>query len=134
MEARDIPQELVDILDERAGRKHSREGSVVTTLAEILTRYDELKGMEMDSEHTASIDPPDWVSVRLREAANIVRGDGHDCAIGRVYDLLDSLADRAEHIEKVGIMPTRETNWGMVFCHAAIFASGIVKEDKGDSV
>lgn len=43
MEARDVPQELIDILDERAGRKHSREGSVVSTLAEILTRYEETR-------------------------------------------------------------------------------------------
>lgn len=39
----DIPQELIDIIDERAGKKHSREGRVLTTLAEILTKYDELK-------------------------------------------------------------------------------------------
>ena len=35
-----IPQELVDLLDERAGKKHSRDGAVLTTLAEILTRYE----------------------------------------------------------------------------------------------
>lgn len=39
----EIPQELIDILDERAGKKHSRSGVVVRALAEILTRYDELK-------------------------------------------------------------------------------------------
>jgi hypothetical protein len=39
----EIPQELIDLLDERAGKKHSREGRVLSTLAEILTRYDELK-------------------------------------------------------------------------------------------
>lgn len=38
----EIPQELVDILDERAGKKHSRAGIVLLTLAEILTKYDEL--------------------------------------------------------------------------------------------
>jgi hypothetical protein len=36
----EIPQELVDLLDRAAGRAHSRAGSVVRTLAEILTRYD----------------------------------------------------------------------------------------------
>lgn len=43
MESSEIPQELVDILDDRAGKKHSRTGPVLTTLAEILTKYDELK-------------------------------------------------------------------------------------------
>jgi hypothetical protein len=43
MTADEVPQELIDLLDERAGRKHSRTGSVVSTLAEILTLYDELK-------------------------------------------------------------------------------------------
>jgi hypothetical protein len=39
----EVPRQLIDILDRRAGRKHSRDGVVVTTLAEILTRYDELR-------------------------------------------------------------------------------------------
>lgn len=38
-----IPQELIDILDLRAGRQHSRTGSVVSCLAEILTAYDRLR-------------------------------------------------------------------------------------------
>lgn len=37
----EIPQDLLDILDKRAGKVHSRQGSVVACLAEILTRYDE---------------------------------------------------------------------------------------------
>lgn len=36
------PQELVDLLDQRAGKVHRRDGVVLRTLAEILTRYDEL--------------------------------------------------------------------------------------------
>lgn len=39
----EIPQELIDLIDERAGKKHSAEGQVLTTLAEILTRYDEIR-------------------------------------------------------------------------------------------
>lgn len=39
----EIPQELIDLLDERAGKKHSKTGSVLKTLAEILTRYEELR-------------------------------------------------------------------------------------------
>jgi hypothetical protein len=43
MSPQEIPQELVDLLDERAGKRHSREGRVLITLAELLTRYDEIK-------------------------------------------------------------------------------------------
>ena len=42
MKPEEIPQELVDILNERAGKIHSKEGQVLTTLAEILTRHEEL--------------------------------------------------------------------------------------------
>jgi hypothetical protein len=44
----EMPQELVDLLDERAGKRHSREGRVLTALAEILTRYDELRATGQD--------------------------------------------------------------------------------------
>jgi hypothetical protein len=46
MMPKDIPQELVDHLDRRAGRKHSRDGVVLATLAEILTLYDFLKELQ----------------------------------------------------------------------------------------
>lgn len=46
MLAEDIPQALIDLLDLRAGKKHSRDGQVVSTLAEILTLYDRLKTSE----------------------------------------------------------------------------------------
>lgn len=36
----EIPQELVDLLDERAGKQHSCTGPVLATLAEILTRFE----------------------------------------------------------------------------------------------
>lgn len=39
----EVPSELIEILNQRAGRDHSRTGSVVATLAEILTRYEQLK-------------------------------------------------------------------------------------------
>jgi hypothetical protein len=42
MTAEEIPQELIDILDKAAGRKHSRTGSVISCLAEILTKYQEI--------------------------------------------------------------------------------------------
>ncbi len=42
MSPEEIPQELVDMLDMAAGKQHSRSGPVLTTLARILTRYDEI--------------------------------------------------------------------------------------------
>lgn len=42
MEPADVPQELIDLLDERAGKKHRREGVAVAALAEILTRYEQM--------------------------------------------------------------------------------------------
>jgi len=43
VKAEEVPQELIDILDKRAGKTHSRTGVVVECLAEILTRYDEIR-------------------------------------------------------------------------------------------
>lgn len=53
MKPTEIPQELIDIIDKRAGKKHSREGQVLTTLAEILTKYDELKNQTQNQTHHA---------------------------------------------------------------------------------
>lgn len=46
--SKDIPQELVDILDDRAGKIHSRSGPVVSCLAEILTKYEEIKFQRLE--------------------------------------------------------------------------------------
>jgi hypothetical protein len=43
MKAEEIPPELTGILDRAAGMNHSRTGSVMRALAEILTRYDEIR-------------------------------------------------------------------------------------------
>lgn len=43
MKPEQIPPELMAILDERAGREHSRTGSVARALAEILTRWEEIR-------------------------------------------------------------------------------------------
>lgn len=43
MDAQGIPQELVDIVDRDAGKQHSRSGSVLASLARVLTRYDEMR-------------------------------------------------------------------------------------------
>lgn len=42
MSPEEVPQELIDMMDEAAGRQHSRSGSVVATLARILTRHEEM--------------------------------------------------------------------------------------------
>lgn len=44
VEPSDIPPELIQILNDRAGKAHSTEGSVVSCLAEILTHWEELRG------------------------------------------------------------------------------------------
>lgn len=54
MQTWEIPQELIDILDKEAGRKHSREGTVLMTLARILTRYDQLKSCPECTEFMAT--------------------------------------------------------------------------------
>lgn len=43
MMKKEIPQEIVDLVDKRAGKKHSAEGSVMSTLAEVLDTYDQFK-------------------------------------------------------------------------------------------
>lgn len=42
MKPEHIPQELRDILDKDAGKKHSTHGPVLATLAKILTRHSEM--------------------------------------------------------------------------------------------
>ncbi len=39
----EIPTELLEILNDQAGKVHRRDGSAVRCLAEILTKYDELR-------------------------------------------------------------------------------------------
>lgn len=45
----EIPQQLIDILDARAGKLHSREGAVVACLAEILTAWEEIRQQQESS-------------------------------------------------------------------------------------
>lgn len=44
MRPEEVPQELLDVLDARAGRKHDRSDPAVVTLAEILTVWDAYRG------------------------------------------------------------------------------------------
>lgn len=56
----EVPQELIDILDERAGKKHSRQGPVVCALAEILTRHDVMRAEAgWRFVRTVPLGPPD---------------------------------------------------------------------------
>jgi hypothetical protein len=50
MRANEIPQRLVDILDKRAGKVHSRQGPVLAALAEILTEYKEVNMTQLTQE------------------------------------------------------------------------------------
>lgn len=49
----EIPQELLSILDQAAGKTHSRTGPVVSCLAAILTRYDEMRSPHAREEPCA---------------------------------------------------------------------------------
>lgn len=84
--------------------------------------------MNNESKPECVTDPPNWVSVRLREAGNIAAGGGHTCAFKKIDRLFFALADRAEFMERNNIYPLRESNWGMVFANATILAAGIVEE------
>lgn len=81
-----------------------------------------------ESKPKCVTDPPNWVSLRLREAGNILADEKHTSHVDR---LLFALADRAEFMERNDIYPLRESNWGTVFANAVIFASGIVEESNG---
>jgi hypothetical protein len=39
----DIPQELVDMLNTAVGHEHKRQGKVLGCLADILSRYEEMR-------------------------------------------------------------------------------------------
>lgn len=57
MKPEQIPAELILMLDQAAGRQHTRTGSVATTLAAILTRYEELRtgGTMAERKHSRTI-------------------------------------------------------------------------------
>jgi len=57
------------------------------------------------------------VSIRLKDAGNIRSAEAP-----RISALMFALADRAEAMEKLGVDPLRESNWGMVFAHAVVLA------------
>lgn len=76
------------------------------------------------------LDPPNWVSVRLREAANILAGEEHTCSVRQLDGLLNALAERAEVIEREGLYPLSDPRMGMVFAQATIYAAAVVEEDE----
>lgn len=39
----EIPEECIEIMNRAAGRIHSRDGQVLKALAEVLTKWEELK-------------------------------------------------------------------------------------------
>lgn len=64
MKAEEIPAELRDILDRRAGKEHGANGPVLAALAEILTRHREmlLGGGQIESVTYVALDdhPQNW--------------------------------------------------------------------------
>lgn len=68
------------------------------------------------------LDAPDWVSVRLMEANNILDHDDPNLS-----NLLFELAEIARKLEKDGVDPIRDPELSMLFCHATIFAAGVVE-------
>ncbi len=50
MTTEEIPQFIIDYLDAVAGQPHSRNGRVLTALAQILTMYDEWKENESNDD------------------------------------------------------------------------------------
>jgi hypothetical protein len=53
----EIPPELVGMLDADAGKTHSATGRVLTSLARILTRYDEIRSCDVAGYAVLSDEP-----------------------------------------------------------------------------
>lgn len=82
MDITDIPQELINLLNERAGRQHSAEGAVLTTLAEILSRWN----------------PVEPLVARIEERK--LHWNCHRTAMGQWYvEIRDSGDNRLEHLD-----------------------------------
>lgn len=67
----DIPQRLIDILDEAAGRRHSKTGSVVTALGYILEEYKKMQ--EVTKEEIAK-----WLRDNTSDGENCIK-DFEEC-------------------------------------------------------
>ena len=50
MNASEIPDRLMEILDRRAGKRHSRQGPVARCLAEILTEYEQMLNSKTEDQ------------------------------------------------------------------------------------
>jgi hypothetical protein len=85
MKVEDIPQELVDMLDQHAGKHHSRQGPVLASLAQILTRYGEMRA----AETVPMADVEAWLK-RQRNGRRYAIGQGA---------LDDALDDLREHFQ-----------------------------------
>jgi hypothetical protein len=66
----DIPQELIDMLDADAGKAHSRTGPVLTSLARILARYDEIRVRALIE--ASSLGTPGASALRARTPPGVV--------------------------------------------------------------
>lgn len=76
---RDIPQELIDLLDRAAGKEHSKEGTVLTTLGQLLDLAEKLRDKKGNTER------PDWDDYFLNIAKAVAaRADCSRRATGAV--------------------------------------------------
>ncbi len=103
MTPREIPQELVDLLDERAGRRHGREGRALTTLADILTRYDAIRSGDPNAQDARALafeaaknwalsyPIPAW-GLRFGEEAEKLASNWADGIVRDVFDVASAQA------------------------------------------
>lgn len=65
MKPADVPQRYLDMLNQAAGREHSRTGSVVACLAEILTEYLGAAPDPDPSDELEALDPSQLMRVLI---------------------------------------------------------------------
>lgn len=96
-----IPQVLVDILDERAGKVHSATGPVMSALAEILTEYGKLQASAIPAlqQRIEALDE----LLRRYEWAGVPM-----VSIRQVRDLLRGLATPEQYASALQATPTAE--------------------------
>lgn len=100
MNPSEIPDELVELLDDRAGKKHSREGSVLSTLAEILTRWEQIRRQRVRDEARRNPSMYEQTLADLRAEIGHLRTQ-HDAAL-KVVKAAEDWADQADMYTSAG--------------------------------
>lgn len=77
MNAEDIPPHIRNLIDTAAGKQHSTEGTVLTTLAKILTEY----GAHMNAAYLATVTNEELITeLNRRHLLPRCRCDKHDAS------------------------------------------------------